>query len=590
MAALLGPLVGGYVGKVRQAHQQEQQKQLKEYDNDMRTYQLALDNAAKLNLWDDVGNITNLMNERTEELPGAKHAMKQGQLGDIGAIGGKLAGMFKQRQQQQKQQAQQQAALKAYGSLPGNQPPGAPPNTDGTQTTTLQVPGAAPAPQASGALPQMPPLRQRSQELFKRLGPEFQQANEAQAGREFETKRKQGDTEYTDKLNRQMAAVDTLVKRGMPKQEAEQVVYGKQANPQRKSLLRVANATSDQYPELNVKGKQGTVFIDPETNKAVDFVETAAAQRAGGAADDLTKMAKIILAKKGITNPTEAQAAAATQEAGADLFRNKVTNPQERIQLTKDAVRTIVGESGTMTVPTHQRNSYSGGGSAAPALPAMPPSNLPGAGGGSTRPPAAAAPAAAPRPGGGGFTPFPEGFNPKIPAAERTAMDTAQGVMMSATRLSKELPQLVKEHPNQFGTFAGRVTSARMPESGVPLVQGTASPEMGALNTDLHSVAAFLTGVHRARGIGYANKWAEVLGNPFVNPEFTEQALKRAAQVATAVQKEAAKGSRSAMSIEDVTRELMRTNPEIFKPLDELPGNQQDPGGGPPPSKVNPYR
>jgi hypothetical protein len=213
MAALLGPLVGGYVGKVRQAHQQEQQKQLKEYDTDMRTYQLALDNAAKMNLWDDVGNITNLMNERTEELPGAKHAMKQGQLGDIGAIGGKLSQAMKQRQQQQKQQAQQQAALKAYGSLPGNQPPGVTPgpNPDGTQTTRLQVPGAAPtpaAPQTPGALPQMPPLRQRSQELFKRLGPELQQAQEAQAGREFETKRKQGDITAGDVERRKLADIE----------------------------------------------------------------------------------------------------------------------------------------------------------------------------------------------------------------------------------------------------------------------------------------------------------------------------------------------------------------------------------------------
>ena len=130
-----------------------------------------------------------------------------------------------------------------------------------------------------------------------------------------------------------------------------------------------------------------------------------------------------------------------------------------------------------------------------------------------------------------------------------------------------------------------------MPESGVPFAQGTAPPELAGINTDAHSVAAFLTGVHRARGVGYANLWAKVLGNPLVNPKFTTEAFKRAAQIAETVMKEAAKPTRAAMSIDDVIADLQRTNPEIFRGLDTPPGGgQASAGGGPPATKLNPYR
>jgi hypothetical protein len=104
----------------------------------------------------------------------------------------------------------------------------------------------------------------------------------------------------------------------------------------------------------------------------------------------------------------------------------------------------------------------------------------------------------------------------------------------------------------------------------------------------MHSLAGFLTGVHRARGVGYADRWAKVLGNPFVNPQYTIEGAKRLSQVAEGVMREAAKPTRQGMSLDDVIRDLQQTNPEIFEPLDEPPGGSAI--TGPPPSKLNPYR
>jgi hypothetical protein len=158
--------------------------------------------------------------------------------------------------------------------------------------------------------------------------------------------------------------------------------------------------------------------------------------------------------------------------------------------------------------------------------------------------------------------------------------------MEAAAHLQQILPRLQQEHPGSFGTFAGRVTSARLPESGVPLAQGTAPGWTAGVESDLHSMGGFLTGVHRARGVGYADRWAKVLGNPFVNPEYTLEAAKRLGQVAQAVSQEAGKPSHAGQTMEQVVADLQRTNPEIFAPLDEAPGTV-------PPSRLksrNPYR
>jgi hypothetical protein len=364
----------------------------------------------------------------------------------------------------------------------------------------------------------MPPLRQRSQELFKRLGPEFQQANEAQVGREFETKRKQGDTEYTDKLNRQMAAVDTLVKRGMPKQEAEQVVYGKQANPQRKSLLRVANATSDQYPELNVKGKQGTVFIDPETNKAVDFVETAAAQRASGT-DDIAKWAKVYMTQNPRLTPEQA-----AQKAANMLVETKQLLPERRVQDTENAVRTIMGEQGVLTAPTHQPGAMGRGPTAAPfpmmgpGLPNMPP-----------RPPGAPTPSA----GAPGGTPSGKAapaapqmqWTPEIKGTERGRKDNAEVIMELGGSTIPVIDQVARAHPDWTGA-----TGPTWQE--IQKKFGAADPSLGTIEGKMESLRGFLPALHGFRSGKVLDSWKETLDNPLRNPALTQNVIREVMKAA----------------------------------------------------------
>jgi hypothetical protein len=516
MAALLGPLVGGYVGKVRQAHQQEQQKQLKEYDTDMRTYQLALDNAAKMNLWDDVGNITNLMNERTEELPGAKHAMKQGQLGDIGAIGGKLSQAMKQRQQQQKQQAQQQAALKAYGALPGNQPLGVTPgpNPDGTQTTRLQVPGAAPAPaapQTPGALPQMPPLRQRSQELFKRLGPELQQAQEAQAGREFETKRKQGDVESEDAWRRKGAAVASLVKGGMKPEEAEQIVYGKQAAPGKATIREVAGVSGDAYGH---PGKTGTLSqqFQPDGTIKEDWRETTPKPAGQGRIFVSIQGGHKIL--KDATGKTLADLGA--QDEPITWREMDIGNQKYYVPYN---TRNHAAAGPAQTELPQGEKAESGGKTGAPKgiNSPMPPASTPvaRAAPGGQAPGGTGTPAIQRPPG------VPKGARyagEKFTGADKQLMERAETVMRRGVSVEGDINRLQQQHPDWFGALA------RLDFKGREAF-GASRPELADLLAKVHSVQNFLPSMHGLRGKYPIESWEAVLQDPLKNPQATAAAI-----------------------------------------------------------------
>jgi hypothetical protein len=551
MAAFLGPLVGSYIGKVQKAHQQDMAKQFQEYQNDMRTYQLALDSAASKGLWDDVANITNLMNERTEELPGAKKATKEGLIGNIGEIGKRVVGLMKGLKQRQQQQQQQRAIAQAYDATAPGAPgaaPGAPSTTrlqfpfmpppDGTSTTRLQFPFMSPAAAGGTArptmgvaggpgvapLPGMPPLRQRSQELFARLGPAIQRATEAQQAREFEAQRRETGMLEADKEARQQkllkdrtAYFQTSEGGGMdPKSARESAflsVFGKEPGGGRYNMQRMYYTVpgSDEVKEgLYDPRNPGTAF-DITTGAALAPGSWKPAEKPKPpSADELGKAAAIILAKKGVTNPTPEQKAAAVQEAGTDLFRNKFVLPEERLQLQRDAVRYIPGEEGMLPLPTHLPGARRG----VPG-PAMPP-RQPGA-----PTPAAAGGMAAP----GGVIPYPAGFTPKLSGPDRTRKTNAEVIMQRSGDFIATIQRLQGTHPEWFGA-----TGPAWAE--IQRTFGTLDPDVGTLKGSMDGLVGFLPSLHSFRSRGILDEWKKTLDNPLRNPSATIATIREVAKAA----------------------------------------------------------
>ena len=122
--------------------------------------------------------------------------------------------------------------------------------------------------------------------------------------------------------------------------------------------------------------------------------------------------------------------------------------------------------------------------------------------------------------------------------------------MSSGLRAAKELPGLMKKYPWHFGMGLGGLIGT------VKEKYGALPGPLARMDTDLHSVAAFLTGVHRARGRGYAEIWAKVLQNPFINPEGSVDALTRAAKIAEEVDARIKKHSYQPVTMEQIIREL----------------------------------
>jgi len=94
--------------------------------------------------------------------------------------------------------------------------------------------------------------------------------------------------------------------------------------------------------------------------------------------------------------------------------------------------------------------------------------------------------------------------------------------------------------------------------------------DMRQILADKDSVAAFTMGIHRARGRGYADKWAEVIGDPFINPAATKAVVQRIGKIAEAVQKRILSSSRyKPITEEDVERQMDKEG--AFDFLDQPP-------------------
>jgi hypothetical protein len=163
-----------------------------------------------------------------------------------------------------------------------------------------------------------------------------------------------------------------------------------------------------------------------------------------------------------------------------------------------------------------------------------------------------------------------------ISAGDKATALAAQGAMDAAARAVQALPGLEKKYPHHFGRGWGTA-------SNIQRATNTLNEDLKPLDVDVHSVAAFLTSVHRARGVGYANLWAQALGDPFVNPKGTAAALRRAGKIAEEVQKRILKHSDAPVTMDQIIKEMEKEGK--LADLDKMP-----PGTGTPDKPLlNPF-
>ncbi len=444
-------------------------------------------------------------------------------ISDIAKMAQKLVHHGQQRAGQQQGQAQGQQDVQQAPGVTAQ-----PQTTTGFSGQPFQLP---PQGQAGGITPQgqpaqggqpaqaMPQVQPQQmtppipQSRFGIMTREQERGIQKAAGEEdFETELKHTGRTQQATFDQKLKEVDQLVKQGYPKQEAQQIVFGRAATPagQKFAPFYISGAQVPQETQVDALGnpidrEKGIYKLEETSGK---FYPVNAAPRAGGGADELAKMAKIILAKKGITKPTEEQAAAATKEAGADLFRNKVTNPLERMEIQRNTVRTIMGENQILQAPTHvpgasQRGPVTipfSGIKAAPTTPALPAPSAPVArAGGAATPTVPAA---------------PTGFTPEVKGMERTRKTNAEVIMQKGAQDIAKINSLVSRHPDWFGPTAGRFQE---------LVKrvGVSDPDIGTLKGALESFQDFLPSLHGFRSKGVLDSWKETLDNPLKNPQYT---------------------------------------------------------------------
>jgi len=417
MAALLGPLVGHFVGKSQQAGQIDMMKKFAEYKNDMRMHEFALkgaiDAAEKTGdprLWDDVSNIFGQMQETTESsFPGAKKAVKEGQLGNIGEIGSKVSQLLKQRQQQQKQQAQQQAINKAYaatapGAAPGQAQPTQPnlmqfdPAAQKARAATPAAPAPAtpvPAGGVPGAAP--PPAMNPRFAYLAQMGKDIQGANQAAEERTYQLGQTRKRAESAESEKETMTQLGERTKffqspegGGMDPKSAREAafvsVFGRQPLP----AQGAHNMTQVLYKkpgseELNVGWADprdpGKVF-DAATGTALEQGQFTLVDKSLAGAEERAKywgeFGRYYQAARG-QGLSDEQARKAAGDMVYKHYGVQIGRQEQQIAID----RTLSGIGAGSGVPKS-------------ALPNMPPSTLPGTGGGSTRP-TTPAPSAIPR-------------------------------------------------------------------------------------------------------------------------------------------------------------------------------------------------
>jgi hypothetical protein len=236
-------------------------------------------------------------------------------------------------------------------------------------------------------------------------------------------------------------------------------------------------------------------------------------------------------------------------------------------------------------------------------IPGVPPTNVRQPAAGAPRPPVPAPRPAGPQGGGPasqadqGAPKFSDVAKPGVLVGQKPPGEGemaiahgAQGAMESAAAMSKALSTIRQTHPMLVGQSMGRIASMGGKLNMIP-------GDMRTILADKDSVAAFIMGVHRARGRGYADKWAEVIGDPFINPEATKAVVERIGKIAEGVQKRILSANRyKPTTMEDIERQMDKEG--AFDIFDQPPPGYGSSGtsgvsrgtSGPPPTRLNPYR
>jgi hypothetical protein len=498
MGSFMSGLVGQLGENVQRAADREYQEQKQERQQKMRLLELAGEAAVSKGLFQELPAIGAEMDELASSTPGWKSQAKGLPPDPFKALGTQLAQVLGLRKKQQ----QQQAALKAYAQLPD-------------------------MPAAGGVL--------------ERLGPEIQQAEQAASEREFQTGRKRADIEAADVMPRKMAQVEQLVKGGMKREEAEAIAFGKQAAPAKPNVKEIQNVKGDAYGH---PGEVGTLEVDLNTGKET-FRATAPKPAGQGRIFTVNQGGHKVLydaTGKRIADlgPQDEPIQWRPKQIGNQVWYEPFST-RRHVALAPPQPALPEGEKAAQ-MP--QDASKAGG---RPPTPEMPPPSAPVAraaqrGGTQTT----GAPAVTRPPG---VTPGAVYGGEKYTAQQKTMLERTEVSMRTGVAAAQQLDQLPQQFPDWFGPISGRITE-------VQRKIGTAPPQIGGLLAQIHSIQNFLPSLHGLRGKYPLEAWERVLGDPFVNPSATANAIRGALKAAEEYRKAIQAGNFSeVVTVEDVERQ-----------------------------------
>ena len=446
---------------------------------------------------------------------------------------GKMVGhILTRRQQQQQQQGQQDQARRDVQGAPGVT---AQPATDG-----IAPPIASPDPNARIASIPQPSSTARIQPIpnasstppmpRSRFGGDFyaQADYEAMGEKEFQTGLKHSGQTSQAEFDQKLKEVDQLVKQGYPKQEAQQIVFGRSAVVGQKfAPFYVSGAQVPQETQVDALGnpidrEKGMYKLEETTGK---FYPASGAPKAAGS-DDLAKWTKVAMA----ANPRLTQEQAQQQVAKA-LERTKFLLPQQRLQAMYDTLRYIPGEQGALGLPTRVRGA---GGAATPPLPQS--RVAPGAGA------TGQLQAGQPR-----VIPYPAGFQPEVKGAERGRKDNAEVIMSRGGAAINTIQQITQAHPEWTG-LGGSLWQ------DVQKKFGTADPRIGQLQGAMESLVGFLPSLHGFRSKSILDSWKTTLDNPLKNPALTQSAIREIMKAAEELRNVILKRDTGEMTAESAER------------------------------------
>lgn len=496
MGAFLSGLLGAAGKDIEQQNQRAYDEKRQERQDRMRLLELAASNP---NVKPD--SIPLIFGELDELAQDAGYKSPSKVKNPFVQMGGMVKHILtrNQQQQQQKQQAQQAAAAVQ----------GAPGVTAQPAQQLVRRDGVPPMPQSRI----QPGWFNTQGDIDKREEQQFQTSEKRRLG--------QSQADFDQKLKE----VDQLEKNGYSKQEAQQIVFGKAAAPagQKFAPFYISGAQIPAEVQIDALGnpinrKDGTYKLEETTGK---YYPVAAGPKAG-AVDEVTKWAKVFMTQNPRMKPEEA-----AQKAADLLVKNKFILPEQRLQLIRDSVRTIQGETGILTVPTHVPGAMGRGATASPfpnvSTPPLParPGNAPQStsGGQPAQPGQPTAPAR-------GVSEIPPTrFIPKIGGTERTRKDNAEVIMTRGGSLIATVGQIAQQHPEWTGLVGSKWQTLKK-------TVGAADPQIGQLQGALESLVGFLPSLHAFRSKSILDSWKETLDNPLKNPQLTQSVIREVMKAA----------------------------------------------------------